>query len=175
MIFRKKHLVLASLIVALGVAVYLNFTFTSSNMEYEATDVATSDNYGEAEFVDNNANLPKDDNYFAQAKLNRSKTRDEAVDALETMLSKTDVMETQQGELLSEATAIAEAIKTEGKIENLIIAKGIEDCMAYFDGESIDVVVKSEGLKQEQVAQITEIVIEETAVLAENISIVEVK
>lgn len=174
MIFRKRHIVLASLVVALGIAVYLNFSFTNENGKFKASDVAASENYGEAEFVDGVASVPRDEEYFAQAKLNRSKSRDEAVEALETMLSKTDLEVEQQSDLLNEATSVAESIKTEGKIENLIMAKGFEDCMAYYDGESVDVVVKTAGLEADQVSQIKDIIISETSVGAENISIVEV-
>ncbi|MBQ1464599.1 MAG: SpoIIIAH-like family protein, partial [Ruminococcus sp.] len=50
-----------------------------------------------------------------------------------------------------------------------------EDCVAYLDGESAKIVVKSEGLDKAQAAAIKDIILSETDVLAENIRIFEVK
>ena len=69
------------------------------------------------------------------------------------------------------------SLLTEGKIENLIKAKGFEECMVYYDTEKVDIIVKSaaEGLTDEQVAQMQDVVLGEVELPAENIRIVEVK
>ena len=46
--------------------------------------------------------------------------------------------------------------------------------MVYYDTEQVDVVVRSDGLEPEQVAQMKEIILQETQVPVENISIVEI-
>ena len=55
--------------------------------------------------------------------------------------------------------------------ENLIVAKGFEDVVIFSNEDSISVVVKSNELKQEQVAQIQNIVSRELNVPAEKIHI----
>ena len=114
--------------------------------------------------------------YFAEAKLSRSKSRDEAVETLATMLADADLTGEQKAQLALEATALAKSIETEGKIENLIKAKGFAECMVYYDIDKVDVVVKAEeGLQDDQVAQMQEVILSEVDVPAENIRIVEVK
>jgi stage III sporulation protein AH len=71
--------------------------------------------------------------------------------------------------------SIAKSTEIETKIEGLIKAKGFSDCMVYISDESVNVVVASKGLSQEQAAQINEIVIAETKRDASAIKIVEIK
>lgn len=98
--------------------------------------------------------------------MNRSKRSKHECDA--------DVDPDIKAEMALKATEIAKSIETEGKIENLIKAKGFEDCMVYYDTESVDVVVKTDGLQPEQVSQMKDIILKETSIPAENISIVEI-
>ncbi len=83
--------------------------------------------------------------------------------------------EEQKNEATVKANALSDNIETEGAIENLIKAKGFEDCLAYVDEDSgpANVVVKTEGLDETQAAQIADIIVGETKLKMENISIVE--
>jgi pyruvate-formate lyase-activating enzyme len=60
-------------------------------------------------------------------------------------------------------------------IESLIKAQGFEDCVAYLDGESAKIVVKTDGLDKAKAAAIKEVILGETEISAENIRIFEVK
>ena len=179
MIISKKHIILATLVMALCVAVYLNYRFNQTGGDLLATSVVEeTKSYGEAQFVDGAAADPhaqESEAYFADAKLTRSKSRDEAVDAMKTMLQDSALSADEKAQLTMKAAQIAESIETEGKMENLIKAKGFSDCMVYFDDGQVDVVVKTEGLQESEVAQIRDIVVAETAAPLENISIIEVK
>ncbi len=46
--------------------------------------------------------------------------------------------------------------------------------MVYYDTEGVDVVVKTDGLEAAQVAQMKDIILKETSIPVENISIVEI-
>jgi len=177
MIIQKKHIVLASLVVGLSIAVYLNWVYSGSDNGLSVTGkLDTAKNYGDAQFVDKQTTDVKDtEAYFAQAKTKRQKSRDEAIDTLKTMLKEAKITDEQKSELTLEAAALAKSIETEGKIENLIKAKGFEDCMVYYDTVKVDVIVKTDGLLSNEVAQMKDIIIKETNVPVENISIVEVK
>ena len=191
MIVSKKQIVLASLVAALGAAVYLNYQFTDVEGEYIASSAGAEtrqeENYGDATFVDTKTAienhltaadsmvLTDSSEYFSEAKLTRSKSRDEAVAALKTMLSDEELSLEQKSALTTQATEFAEAIEAEGKIENLLKAKGFADCMVYYDAEKVDVILRAEDLLEEQVTQIRDIILEETDVAVQNISIVPIQ
>lgn len=102
--------------------------------------------------------------YFAEAKVTRQRSRDESVETLKNMMASADVDPDIKAEMALKATEIAKSIETEGKIENLIKAKGFEDCMVYYDTDNVDVVVKTEGLEADQVAQMKDIILKETSI-----------
>ena len=178
MIIGKKQIILASLVVGLGLAVYVNYQFAQSDGALTATSALESEkNYGDAQLVD--ANDPTVDDidgeaYFAEAKVTRQRSRDESVETLKNMMADAEVDADIKAEMALKAAEIAESIETEGKIENLIKAKGFEDCMVYYDTEKVDVVVKTDGLEADEVAQMKDIIITETNIPVENISIVEI-
>ena len=191
MIVGKKQIVLASLVAALGAAVYLNYQFADVEGEYIASSANTEntqvENYGDAAFVDTKTAvehhlntgetvvLTDNSEYFSEAKLTRSKSRDEAVAALKTMLSDEELTMEQKSALTVQATEFAEAIEAEGKIENLLKAKGFADCMVYYDVKKVDVILRAEDLLEEQVTQIRDIILEETDVKVQDISIVPIQ
>ena len=65
-------------------------------------------------------------------------------------------------------------MESEANIETLVKAKGFADCLAIVSDDSVKVMVKTEGLNEEQAAQIKNIILEETDVLAENVTVGEV-
>lgn len=85
-----------------------------------------------------------------------------------------EVDEEQRAAMTSKANQIATDIETEGKIENLIKAKGFEDCMVYISEDSADVMVKTDGLLANEAAVIKDIIIQTTDIPVENVKILEV-
>jgi stage III sporulation protein AH len=74
---------------------------------------------------------------------------------------------------MDKMTSIADYMTKEVNIENLVIAKGFSDCVAVVNGTGVDVIVKSTGLLPNEVAQIRDIVIEQTGATVEDIRIIE--
>jgi stage III sporulation protein AH len=70
---------------------------------------------------------------------------------------------------------MASATLSEAQVENLVVAKGYEDCICFIGEESVSVVVSSlsEGLTEADVARIAEIVQEETGLSLGQIKIIE--
>lgn len=128
---------------------------------------------GEAAFV--NAQVLSGDAYFASARLARSKARDEAIATISAVLDDDALTEDDKKEASAKAMSITDAIEAESRIENLIKAKGFADCMVYITEQSASVVVKSDGLTQDQATQIKNIVVSEGDIKGENISITEIK
>lgn len=196
----KRQMTLLTLVVALGVAVYLNWEYAKTDQPFAlqgaetaqtsasaVTDVlATEDealpvlealpdkNYGDAQLV--NASESGGE-YFEQARLQRSKTRDEALDKLQKSLKGTDLSKEERAAATENLTAVINNIAKEGDIENMVKAKGFADCVAFIDGGKVNLAVKtgSEGLGKSEVAQLRDIILGKLDVTAQDISIVEVK
>lgn len=142
--------------------------------EAEAASAANK-NYGEAQLV--SVGEPTGEEFFEQARLSRTKSRDEALDTLQKSLKSAKLSDEEKDKLTAELTATIDHITAESDIENLVKAKGFVDCVAFIDGDAVDVTVMttSDGLTKEEVAQIRDIVLSKCKVTAQNITIVEVK
>ncbi len=193
----KRQLTLLTLVVALGVAVYLNWEYAKGDTPYTLQETAAvsaqadlgdgqgdtqpvlealpDKNYGEAQLV--SADEENNDKYFEQARLTRTKTRDEALDTLQKSLKDTSLNEEEKQSLTSTLTATLESITIESDIENMVKAKGFADCVAFIEGDKINLAVKTgaEGLDKTEVAQLRDIILSKMETEAKNISIVEVK
>ncbi|HIT17991.1 MAG TPA: SpoIIIAH-like family protein [Candidatus Fimivivens faecavium] len=175
MIVGKRQIVLAALVLCLSIAVYLNWQYSDVNHDLLLTNKTEEvKNYGDAQYVEN-IDEGQSAAFFAEAKLTRQKSRDEAVETMKSLIESDSITSEQRTELALKTSAMATAIEQEGKIENLIKAKGFEECMVYYDTERVDVMVKTEGLEPQQVAQMKDIIIKEVDIQPENISIIEVK
>ena len=174
----KRQIIITCLVLLLGIAVYANYQLT--NTELKATDTVTSldmsDVYGEITYVNGTEIVDySSDDYFAQARLEKLTSRDEAVETLKMMLDGGDISDEELTTYTEEAVALSSLIERETIIENLVIAAGFDDCVCYLDGENANIVVKSEGLTSSQAAQIKDILLSEVNVDNENIRIFEVK
>ena len=155
-IIGKKQIILTCMTLMLGVAVYVNYSLTDnpvkekksisanadiSSLQPETEESCTEDtnaedaaaeNYGESEFV----NGESAEDYFAQARLEKMTNRDEAVQTLQSIMGGGDITEDEMVTNALDAVEVSKLIESEGEIETLIKAQGIEDCVVYLDGES---------------------------------------
>ncbi len=174
----KKHIILACLTLFLGITVYANYRL--SERKLPATEVvdgsSIAENYGEVQYV-NGTELDSysSEDYFAQARLDKLSSRDEAVETLKMVLEGQDITDEEMAAYTMNAVTLSSLIESETAVENLIIASGYEDCVVYLDGTNASIVVKSDGLSSAQAAEIKDILLSEVAVENENIRIFEVK
>ena len=175
----------------LAIAVYINYAsapkISKDGDIIETAEMGDTVNYGDTEFVDNiddsaepanadtNADTENTADYFAQARLDKINNRDEAVQTLQTIIGGGDLTEDERVVNALDAVEVSKLIESEGTIESLVKAQGFEDCVAYLDGETAKVVIKTNGLDKAQAASVKEIIMDETEVPAENIRIFEVK
>lgn len=191
----KRQLTLLTLVVALGVAVYLNWEYAKGDTPYalqETTAVSAQaeadqeqaqpvlealpdKNYGEAQLV--SADEESNEKYFEQARLTRTKTRDEALDTLQKSLKDASLSDEEKQTLTTTLSDTLASITIESDIENMVKAKGFADCVAFIEGDKINLAVKTgaEGLDKTEVAQLRDIILSKMETEAKNISIVEVK
>ncbi len=188
LIIGKKQVIFACLTLMLGAAVYANYVMSQSDELKEASQSQPS--YGDAEFVSSNAlsdenasdetmaniEQTQDDanGYFAQARIEKINSRDEAVETLQTILGGGDITQDEMVTQALEAVTMSQLIESENTIETLIMAQGFENCIVYLDGETAKVVVKTDGLDAAGAAAIKDIILSEIEIDAENIRIFEI-
>lgn len=165
----KKQIILACLTLMLGIAIYVNYAISNVPTDLQATDLYTGAglNYGDVAYV----NSDTQDDYFAQARIDKMTSRDEAIETLQTIFNGGDITEDDKAVVAQNAVKLSQLVESETKIENLIKAAGFEDCVVYLNGESANIVVKSEGLLASQVVQIKDILLNEVQVDNEKIRI----
>ncbi|MBR2638995.1 MAG: SpoIIIAH-like family protein [Oscillospiraceae bacterium] len=170
---KKKHIAVASMVLMLSAAVYVNYLYAAGDIE---NFMQTGKNYGDSILVEGSAseNITDSETYFSEARVSRQKSRDEAVATIENLYGVATEDSEEISVLAEKAGEIASNMELENKIESMIKAKGFEDCIVYISGEYADVMVQTEGLLPTEAAVIKEAIIKETSVPVENISIVEV-
>lgn len=141
--------------------------------EEELEDVATKGkNLGDALLV--NAKSIADETYFVMAKLTRTKSRDLSIETISTVLNDPKLTDDDKKEVSAKAMAITDIIEAESRIENLIKAKGFEECVVYITQKNANVVVKTDGLDQDKATQIKNIIVSEGKIAGENVTITEI-
>ncbi|MBR4891436.1 MAG: SpoIIIAH-like family protein [Clostridia bacterium] len=169
----RKQLLTFSLVIALGLAVFVNWYYTKpqgSTIEPEVTDEA---NLGDAQYV--NSNSVETENYFESAEINRKKAHDTAKDYLSTIVSDTTVDEDTKASAREKLTKISNQIKIENDIENLISAQTGSKCLVTYDDNSIEVILPK-GIVSDAIAiKIKDIIISKTKLTADKITIIELK
>ena len=133
-------------------------------------------NYGEAQLV----SVSKDSGmeFFEQARLSRSKARDEALDAIKKTLKPSELTYEEKQQITSELEQQVSSITTETTVENLIKAKGFADCVVSLTRDRADMTVMTENdaLTAEEVTRIRDTVLNQCKGLsAQDITVVEVK
>ena len=119
------------------------------------------------------ANAEEKAGVFAEMTMSRRKARDEAMEVLTGVAQSSTAIDSMKQEALGEIQKIADYIECEANIESLIMAKGFEECVAIVNGDTASVIVKSDGLLDTEVAQISEIVYNQAGIHPDNLNIIE--
>ncbi len=164
----KKKVMIASAVLLIGAAVYLNYIFFLDETQPVVSPEASQEN---TEVLNNSEELSL--NYFAQAVLDRQKARDEALEVLQIVVDNQEALAESKDTALQQMSQIADDMQKESNIESLIVSKGFEECVAVISEGKCNVVVKSDGLLANQISQIKEIVYEQAAITPVNVKIIE--
>lgn len=111
------------------------------------------------------------DGYFEESKLSRDTMYSQTLETYQGILNNSNVSEEQKAVVTQE---IANLNKEKNAImicENLICTKGFSNCVIFVNTDSISVIVESEELQQDQIAQIQNIISREMGAEIENIHI----
>ena len=201
MILKKKEIIAASLVVLIGMAGYLNWSYQDTvRVRDNESYVETGKTLGEAEMVsaENSAEETEEQaapetseaaetaqaeagtdtagtaQYFEEAKMNRESARASATELLKSTAADESLDEATRALAGEKLVACASDIELENQIESMASAKGYEVCACINEGAA-SLAVKSEGLSGDDISKLTDIVTGSAEISAENVRIVEVK
>ena len=109
--------------------------------------------------------------YFAELRLERDKMYSQMLERYQKILSNSQISETQKEISENEIKKINDTRNAIMIAENLIKNKGFQDLIIFINGDSISIIVKAKELKEEQIAQIQNIISRELKGEIENIHI----
>jgi len=114
------------------------------------------------------------DDYFADARLNRQQARDDMLSVLQDAVEQDEMMRSQLDDFVQTMTHYT---VTEIQTEELVISKGYTDCVAFISENNISLAVSAPigGLTQEDNAEIVDLVRQITGFSTDQISIIEVE
>ena len=196
----KRNAVVVAIVLFVGAAVYLNWSY-SKELADDPNSESTGKLLGQTALVnagDGGSTTGKPDDtpsgeapdasddqpqesgtagtgYFASARLNRQQARDSALELLQQAAADENAQQTVVDEANASIQAMAALTLSEAKVENLITAKGYGDCVCFISSNSASVVVSSteNGLSENDVTKIMEIIKEETGLAASKITVIE--
>ena len=186
----KRNAVVATVLLFVCAAVYLNWRYAGEAAVDQAAEVSAQQQeqngdstkvLGDAALVGGHVVSGQEEdatavsNYFDTARLSRQQSRDNALSLLREAAEQEGAEQAAVDEANQTIQTLAGYSVLESQIENLVIAKGYADCVAFMGENGISVVVSAaeDGLQTEDVAKITDIVLSETEYTADQIKIME--
>lgn len=177
MVFKRKQVVVLSLVLMIVVAGYLQYSYKKSSVA--GNNGNENGKLGEAVYVteegldvtdsemtnNNIGSIGKEitasqeaNDYFAQAKLDKEITRSKNTDVLDSITKDANASTVTRELAYSQKIEITNIAENEMKIESLLKERGFSDAIVFFGENSVDVIVKAPSLTEALVAQISEIV-----------------
>ncbi len=169
--FGVRNLAIVLSVLVIGVSVFVNWSLFGGDKSGAGGDAPT----GQQGTTDGNADASTvgEQDYFSAAVIERESARDEALEVLQGVVDDAASLDSAKEQALKDIATMAKVIENESNIETLVKAKGFEECVAVINGEKANVIVKSEGLRPNDLSQILEIVYLQAGILPENVTIME--
>ena len=162
----KKQLVITLSMALIGGAVLVNWTFFSDQKLKDTGNNSDAD-------ISSAEDASVDEDFFAATQISRQRARDESIEVLQTIVDNEEALDEVKTEAWNDITQIAQNIEAEANIESLVMSRGIAECVAVVSNDNATVIVKTDGLHENQITQIQEIVYEQTNIPVENLKIIE--
>lgn len=145
---KKKIIVLCSMLVLLVVTGVLNIVLNNSINATPTTTTTTTD-YSSASF-------------FATSRQDRLDTRNESLAQYKEIISSSASSDEAKKNAQSSMDALIEAMTMETNMEGLIKAKGFSEALVNYSSTYINVILQSSELTGTEVAQIVEVIQNQT-------------
>ncbi len=185
---KKRHLILASLVLALSGAVYLNWQLSGEN----SLTVANPKELGSALYVNSENESSKDEmavnatenknssltdeqiEYFATSRTDRQKVQDEAITLAKQVLELTENSEEAHEEASEQLSSLENIFISQNRVEMTLKAKGFSDCLCTLSDTSCTVIVPKNEMNDNSTLIIKDCISEVSDLPFENISIIEI-
>lgn len=112
------------------------------------------------------------DSFFNEYRIERDRTRSEQVEILREIVNNPNSSGQMRQEAQQKLIAISDNLEKESKIENALIAKGLKEAVVVIQKGAVMVIVSSNGLRQDEIARIADIVVKVTGCKMEDVVIV---
>lgn len=170
----KRNIIIAAVLLFVCAAVYLNWSYNNSWGAADPAMVKAEDEKMTSLGGETDAEPASD--YFAQARLTRQTSRDEALSLLETAASSESASQETIDSAMNAIAAMANWSMLETQLENTLIAKDFSDCVVYIseDGVTVAVPAPAEGLSAAAAARITEAVTS-AGYTADQLNVIEIR
>lgn len=178
---KRTRVAAASFVLLLGMGILGNWYFENPKVAATIQPLINSSTertktLGEAELVEASTELDQgESSYFSSARVERQNARDEATDKLQSVLDKTDESESARKKAAEEMAQLSENIANENKIETLVTAKGVNNCIAVvtYDGKKVDIIVDCEELSDTLIIQIKDIAMSQLGCSFEDVTVIQ--
>ena len=177
--FQKKYIVIASLVLALGTAVYVNWQMSGAQLQTTSKQLgaatyvnATVSASSEDEAVETMSLTNEQKNYFANERTKRQETQDSVLDEANEAFELENASEEDISEAQKSVEKILKNFTIQDSIESIIKAKGFSDCLCYISDEGVTVIVPEAELNDTSVLVINDSVVSHYEVSFEDISVV---
>ena len=174
----KRNLTIVTVLLFVCAAVYLNWSFNNrwgvadeamvkaEDAAMEAAENAYTEAMGGGRVSD----------YFAEARLNRQVSRENALELLENAAASESASQETIDSAMKAISAMANYSMMETQLENKLLAKDFADCVVYMSEDSITITVPApiDGLSDAAVARITETVTAETDYTVPQMNVIEI-
>lgn len=177
MVVKKKQLVTATLALALGAAIFVNWYYSKPENKsvldsMKTTQAQETENLGDAQYV-SATTAKSEDETLAGFRLKRNTAHDEAKETLNGVIKDSKSSSEAVRESTAALNSLSEDIKAEADLENLITAKINRDCVVIIDREVCEVIVPKGTLSESVTLQIKDLVVKQTQISSKNITIIE--
>ena len=146
-------------------------TENTQNTATTNSETNTTNNEISQNTTQTNAGTVSTDDYFTKSKLERDTMYSQMLESYENVLNSSNSLETQKQSATDEIKKINDTKNSIMICENLIQTKGFENSIIFVNGDSISVILKSDEMTQEEVAQVQNIISREMNAEIENIHI----
>lgn len=176
----KRNAVIAGVLILVCAGIYLNWLYKDHTPTL--TETLDADKVlGEATLVLGNQTQPVEviatqpisasGEYFAQMRLSRQTARDQAVELLQEAIAYAEGGDS--GKSNEQLACIVNNALAESQIESMVIAKGYTDCVAYISGDGISLAVAQpeNGLTDQDVSVLADIVLSQTDIKLSDIRV----
>ncbi len=187
--FKKRHFVLAALVLALSSAVYINWQLTGAG---QSTAVNSTRELGVATYVSSQAGSSDDEmqvsatassqigdlsqeqaEFFASSRAERQRVQDEMITLAKQALELSDSSDEAKEEAVEQLSTLEDIVLSQNRIETTIKAKGFSECLCTLTETSCTVIVPESQMKDNSALIIKACVDEAADLPFENINIVE--